>query len=142
MSKNLDMNKKRVRFQLWVTKVTYSFPCDVCDYETARKGELERHLFSRHRIRVSFTHKLPESPNLLAIKFRKNVVKNYTLQSFSDSDSDSDSYPPEKSGNILVKFSKIVRKNVDSALFQMLMVGLGLVLFLSFYAFLTIRKIL
>ena len=48
--------RKQVRFENDLQTFNYSFPCHVCDFETARKRELEQHLFSVHSIEVSFTH--------------------------------------------------------------------------------------
>ena len=46
---------------------TYSFPCHVCDFETARKTELENHLLRRHEITISFTHASAKRRRLLTM---------------------------------------------------------------------------
>ena len=48
--------RKQVRFTSDSETFNYSFPCHVCDFETARKKELEDHLLSHHSLHVSFTH--------------------------------------------------------------------------------------
>ena len=62
----LVKNKKQVRFLNDLQTFTYSFPCDVCDFETARKRELEEHFLTRHEIIVSFTHSTGRPRNRLA----------------------------------------------------------------------------
>ena len=51
-----ELMKKNVRFHDISEIFNYSFPCDLCQYETSRKKELEFHLLYEHSIRRSFTH--------------------------------------------------------------------------------------
>lgn len=59
-----ELTKKNVRFHEICETFNYSFPCDVCEYETSRKKELEYHLLYQHSISQSFTHSntLSEEP--------------------------------------------------------------------------------
>ena len=68
-------NKKQVRFLNDLQTFTYSFPCHVCDFETARKRALEDHLLSCHQIIVSFTHPTARPRNRLE-KISSIVEKN------------------------------------------------------------------
>ena len=64
---------KHVRFLADLQTFNYSFPCDVCEYETARKSELEDHLFYYHQIRVSFTHKQTVRKNYFVNRVEQNI---------------------------------------------------------------------
>ena len=68
-------NKKQVRFLDDLQTFTYSFPCHVCDFQTARKRMLEEHLLTRHEIIVSFTHATARPRNRLE-KISHIVEKN------------------------------------------------------------------
>merc|ERR1712150_174986 len=59
-----ELTKKNGRFHEICETFNYSFPCDVCEYETSRKKELEYHLLYQHSISQSFTHSntLSEEP--------------------------------------------------------------------------------
>ena len=63
----LDTGKKQVRFVEDLETFTYSFPCHVCDFEKARKTELENHLLRRHQITMSFTHASAKRRRLLTM---------------------------------------------------------------------------
>ena len=56
-----------MRFVEDLETFTYSFPCHVCDFETARKTELENHLLRRHEITMSFTHASAKRRRLLTM---------------------------------------------------------------------------
>ena len=62
-----ETGKKQVRFVEDLETFTYSFPCHVCDFETARKTELENHLLRRHQITMSFTHASAKRRRLLTM---------------------------------------------------------------------------
>ena len=68
-------NKKQVRFLDDLQTFTYSFPCHVCDFQTARKRSLEEHLLTSHQILVSFTHATARPRNRLE-KISHIVEKN------------------------------------------------------------------
>ena len=70
---------KQVQFQNELQTYNYAFPCHVCDYETARKRELEDHLFNSHRIRMSFTHVRSGKNQLLMADepFQKHLINSF-----------------------------------------------------------------
>ena len=73
MSTKTEAANKHVRFLADLQTFNYSFPCHVCDYETARKADLEDHLFYHHKIQVSFTHKQILRKNYMVNKVEQNI---------------------------------------------------------------------